>query len=251
MRISRSLLVSALLAQLVVPTVSEAQTAGRFYARERLGLGSGNSVDRPTNPGTEVPPTSPEPTPEPEKAKWSVGTWSNWSSTCSQEATRTRSVVCQQGSSPVDDTQCTASKPSASEVQAVYEGCTDLLLNPSMDSNLDFWTIRGDSTYNGSVGNGWVEIPVGGSISQKGPVSTVAGQAYTLTIGAEARGGTAYPAVYDVVIRQGGFVSVAGRFQNTRTSYISFSGTGQPVYVEITTAGSRAVRYKDIRISPM
>lgn len=246
MRISRSLLVSALLAQLVVPTVSEAQTAGRFYARERLGLGSGNSVDRTTNPGTEVPPTSPEP----EKAKWSVGTWSNWSSTCSQEATRTRSVVCQQGSSPVDDAKCTASKPQASEVQAVYEGCTDILLNPSMDTNLDFWTISGDSTYNGSVGNGWVEIPVGGSISQTGRVSTVAGQAYTLTIGAEARGGTAYKAVYDVVISQGGIVSASGNYQNARTSYINFVGTGMPVHVMITSAGSRAVRYKDIRISP-
>ncbi len=60
---------------------------------------------------------------------WSLGDWSNWSSSCSATATRTRSVVCERsnnGGQAVEDGECltAGSKPMSSETAPIYSGCT-------------------------------------------------------------------------------------------------------------------------------
>ncbi len=56
---------------------------------------------------------------------WNTGAWSAWDSTCSSSAKRTRSVVCKSGSgATVADSNCTDPKPGATNIQAVYSGCS-------------------------------------------------------------------------------------------------------------------------------
>ena len=56
---------------------------------------------------------------------WQTGGWSGYSSSCSDSATRTRSVWCQgsDGSQPGDG-PCGGGKPSSSETTGVYSSCT-------------------------------------------------------------------------------------------------------------------------------
>jgi hypothetical protein len=56
---------------------------------------------------------------------WQTGAWSAYNSTCSSTATRTRSVTCQRNplGTTVPDSNCTGSRPAASDVSAQYGGC--------------------------------------------------------------------------------------------------------------------------------
>src|SRR3546814_4068564 len=62
---------------------------------------------------------------------WQAGSWSGYNSSCSSTATRTRAVVCQRNpfGTVVPDSNCTASKPAASEVSAQYGGCSYSAVN--------------------------------------------------------------------------------------------------------------------------
>ena len=57
---------------------------------------------------------------------WDSSAWSAWSSTCSSNANRTRSVVCERsdGTVAASETSCTEPKPATSETKAVYSSCT-------------------------------------------------------------------------------------------------------------------------------
>jgi len=60
---------------------------------------------------------------------WYSSSWSSWSSSCSDNANRTRTVNCREdrpsGSDPVvTDGNCSGSKPSSSETQGRYSGCS-------------------------------------------------------------------------------------------------------------------------------
>lgn len=55
---------------------------------------------------------------------WETSYWSNWSSTCSESATRTRTVSCKRSDgSSADETQCTEARPAASETGPISSGC--------------------------------------------------------------------------------------------------------------------------------
>ena len=59
-----------------------------------------------------------------DEGSWSIGDWSEWSSTCSADATRTRTVTCMQGPNAAADDQCLAPKPTTSEDGEQVAGCT-------------------------------------------------------------------------------------------------------------------------------
>lgn len=55
---------------------------------------------------------------------WQNASWSDWSSSCSDSATRTRTVSCMRSDgTSVDDANCTETKPEASETSAVFTSC--------------------------------------------------------------------------------------------------------------------------------
>jgi hypothetical protein len=56
---------------------------------------------------------------------WETGTYGSWDNTCSQTATRTRSVVCRRSDgTAVADSSCAGAKPAASESGPNYVGCS-------------------------------------------------------------------------------------------------------------------------------
>src|SRR3546814_18325445 len=53
-------------------------------------------------------------------AAWETGAWGSWSTTCSDAAMRTRTVLCKKGQELVVDTNCPMfDRPPTTEVQAV------------------------------------------------------------------------------------------------------------------------------------
>lgn len=55
---------------------------------------------------------------------WTTGQWSAWSSQCSENATRTRSVSCvNEEGQPVADASCTAARPESSQTQSIMTNC--------------------------------------------------------------------------------------------------------------------------------
>lgn len=80
-------------------------TAQDYYARER------------------VPNLRPVADPA-ENFSWTTGQWSGWSSQCSENATRTRSVSCvDDEGQPVSDASCTAARPESSQTQSIMTNC--------------------------------------------------------------------------------------------------------------------------------
>jgi hypothetical protein len=71
----------------------------QYYMREKLTL---------TSSPSQAPAT-------PSQASWTTGEWSEWSSTCSASAARTRSVTCTSDGSVVADAKCTGGKPESTE----------------------------------------------------------------------------------------------------------------------------------------
>lgn len=57
---------------------------------------------------------------------WVTGAWSSWSSTCSDTASRTRTVVCQRSfdGSVQADANCAGPKPATTDTQGVYSSCS-------------------------------------------------------------------------------------------------------------------------------
>jgi hypothetical protein len=56
---------------------------------------------------------------------WSIGEWSEWDSTCSENATRTRVVRCERNDGTfVDDSFCLETKPTTSDTQQILTGCS-------------------------------------------------------------------------------------------------------------------------------
>lgn len=58
-------------------------------------------------------------------ADWMIGAWTSWSSTCSDAATRIRSVTCVSHGGLVEDYRCESSspKPQAFQTESIYSGC--------------------------------------------------------------------------------------------------------------------------------
>ena len=88
-----------LLGSAIVAAIPTAANAQDYYAREHIaGL---------------KPIGSPE-----ASFSWSVGSWSDWSSTCARNAVRTRSVICRDGNGQAaNDGACSGSKPESSQTQ--------------------------------------------------------------------------------------------------------------------------------------
>lgn len=64
-------------------------------------------------------------TPQGPSAAWESGTWGAWSSTCSDAAMRTRTVLCKKGAQLVEDTNCPMfDRPPTSDVQSVLTSCS-------------------------------------------------------------------------------------------------------------------------------
>src|SRR3546814_17362838 len=58
-------------------------------------------------------------------AAWETGAWGSWSTTCSDAAMRTRTVLCKKGQELVVDTNCPMfDRPPTTDVQAVTSGCS-------------------------------------------------------------------------------------------------------------------------------
>ena len=96
------LLVGSMLA---LGSVSAPASAQDYFMRERV-----EGLKPAANPSTTF--------------TWAVGGWSGWSSTCSDNSIRTRRVACTDGDGQVvNDEACSATKPSASETQAIRTGC--------------------------------------------------------------------------------------------------------------------------------
>lgn len=90
-----------------IGTVELAMLAQKYFAREQIaGLRNG-AVAPPANTDTA----------------WYTGPWSDWSSTCSSTAFRTREVSCHAGTSVVADDQCSEAKPASSDTDSIYSGC--------------------------------------------------------------------------------------------------------------------------------
>lgn len=101
MKLSTSLRVSAAIAAVFASYPAAAQ---EYFARQKLEVVSG-----PQGPA----------------ADWETGSWSNWSSTCSNSAVRTRTVLCKKGSDLVPDTSCAMfDRPPTNDVQSITSGCS-------------------------------------------------------------------------------------------------------------------------------
>lgn len=104
--------IKSLLLCAVAISTCEGAEAQRYYARERLHIS--------TEAANPTPPTT---TP----AGWKTSEWSAWSSSCSQDALRTRDVFCSRGSERVADSECSGAgaRPAFSEgPKEVTESCT-------------------------------------------------------------------------------------------------------------------------------
>ena len=102
--------------------VSSPAIAQDYYAREHIeGLKPVATAQNP-NP-TPSPAPAPSPTPT-ITYTWQAGDWSDWSSHCSEEAERTRTVRCV-GSDRVSASEgmCIGAKPAMSETASVMDQC--------------------------------------------------------------------------------------------------------------------------------
>lgn len=79
-----------------------------YYAREKLHPGPDGVPAQPDQGGTP---------------QWSTGEWGEWSSTCSDMATRTRMVSCTSGGSQVADSSCSGSAPARSQTDGIFTSC--------------------------------------------------------------------------------------------------------------------------------
>lgn len=107
----RRILAIGAVAAMLVPVQASASTAmaaalQTYFARERL-----IPLRQASAPDEGVMPS------------WDAGEWTEWSSTCSDSATRTRSVQCKAGGVVLPDARCTGTMPEHSEVDGVYSSC--------------------------------------------------------------------------------------------------------------------------------
>ena len=101
MKLVNKFAVAALFSMLVAQTPASAQS---YYARHKLEVVSG-----PQGPA----------------AAWETGTWGPWSTTCSDAAVRTRTVLCKKGEELGVDTNCPMfDRPPTSDVQSVLTSCS-------------------------------------------------------------------------------------------------------------------------------
>lgn len=78
---------------------------------------------------------------------WGASDWSEWSSQCSDSAIRTRTVQCRRSDdTPSVDANCTAERPSESEIGVIRTGCEPGDGGPGGDGG-------GTLTYDWTVGN--------------------------------------------------------------------------------------------------
>lgn len=101
MKISKVVIAMALSGASFVQTPALAQ---EYFARHKLEVVAG---------------------PQGPVAAWETGTWGSWTSTCSDAATRTRTVLCKKGQELVADTNCPMfDRPPTNEVQSVTTSCS-------------------------------------------------------------------------------------------------------------------------------
>lgn len=92
---------------------------------------------------------------------WSISKWSDWSSTCSPAATRTRTVECRRsdGELAARQTMCGSDLPASTEKQAIYTDCGGVLVNADFEAGtMKGWsggtisTVRKSGSYAASIG---------------------------------------------------------------------------------------------------
>jgi hypothetical protein len=115
--------------------------------------------------------------------------WSDWSSMCSANSTRSRTVKCiRSDGTAVPDASCSEPKPETSQTSAIYSACQNVLLNASFESAIGTrasdnigWYVSASSAPNypfssdAHDGSRSLTIPASGTILSAGNNITVTG----------------------------------------------------------------------------
>lgn len=181
---------------------------------------------------------------------WSYGEWGNYSSTCSANATRTRTATCSRSNPanpslvlPEDviapNTECSANNQEPiTQRNPIYTDCSGMLTNGRFSSGLMGWMTSGEVTLVDAGGGDFSAQmkSAGHSVSQH--VVTEAIQ-YTVTYSCFATGGFPLRAYWnDVIMASCG----AGGNSSWRTESFTLMGTGTVGTLRFaSTAGGRRV----------
>jgi hypothetical protein len=178
----RTLVASSLLASLLA-TTSFAQAQTKYYARERIvGLPRSSQTADPS-----IGSPTPSPSPETNTAAWVYGEYGAWSSTCSSEAVRRRSVTCTENGGAVDESRCTTAKERLYETGSQTSGCNGLVVNGTFETgNISPWAgsrgIFGGPASYGAAGSRFVMGMDTSSVATQTVSGLEPGTTYTLTV---------------------------------------------------------------------
>lgn len=181
----------------------------------------------------------------PKAGRWTVGDWSQWSSQCSATASRSRSVSCTVDGVTVEDSNCHSSKPTSSDVQPQYRGCTTLLQNAWMKPGLANWSVSGTyslSSANDSLRKTLLWVDKGTSVSQTTLMPLEVGKTYRFkfyVLNDYRSGG-----VVATVTSQGVELARSNAI-GTGAPALTFQGTGSQVTVNVTSINTRSVRLSE------
>jgi len=156
---------------------------------------------------------------------WKVGTWSQWSSTCSNSSLHTRSVTCEamtdEGTGirgTVD--KCRTPQPVDRETQKIVTDCTGMLVNGNFESDMTGWTPTSRASISSTVAHGGkksMQIYNTSSISQT--IQTVIGASYSVTFYSYQYGSNG------IRLMIGGNLIAGGRGSNGNYEWFQRSGS--------------------------
>lgn len=214
-------------------TVSSSAQSTAFYARETLNVQKLKAED----PSQD------------ETGNWTTGEWSGWSSLCEENASRTRLVTCLLDGNVVEDSNCSSSKPLASEVATQYSGCTSFLQNTEIKPNLRYWAVTGKTSlenHNRSEYVTQILFYSGASIAQTTLMPLEAGKSYRFTLYSQNKYRTGG---MDVSITSAGQVLANTNYNTTGTLSLPFRGTGQRVTVTLTSHNDSVIRISSLNLT--
>jgi hypothetical protein len=191
---------------------------------------------------------------------WVEGGWSAWNSTCSETATRTKTVECKANGETVPDEQCTAAKPQSSETTGLYTGCTNFVKNGDFTQGAQTWTgLSTDLNPNANppyakLGLSGVLAAGGTATTQTYPLDPDPFKVYTLKASCAPVGS----AMGNCSLK----LSITSNGQNMMTSYYTtnavattvrsfgqFGSYGGPVTLTIQNTGTKAMYIDTVSIN--
>lgn len=226
-------------------------SAQTYYAREVLK-------------GLSRKATTPQDASDPDAAyRWDVSSWSDWSSTCSADATRTRTVSCvDSGGGPAPDAQClkTGARPVVQdEPQRIVTDCSAELKNGSFENGLSNWSQSGsplsiDSLKADGSASAFIR-PNPGEISQI--VATVPGATYTVTWMMAKNASISDNGHWRASVASGGSVVAQVRmspsgtraFQSYSMSWVANSSNATISFRVTTSGGSNDIYIDAVKLS--